>query len=224
MRKVRIKDLIEFRNKSDRSKKTYARSLKTTKKIDSSSGGGDYWISCLSAISNTFKYGKTDFLDEKIELLMNKIDDNDDSRIKLQFKRNADILVDFKSYDFNRIRPKAGLTFLKKPSDKSVIEVKGLTLKSTPHHIFSFSRKGSDEMGAVWFIAKLDGFKKNELGMFSDILYRSLGKHYSKDYFINSEYCIAVDVVNKMNVSYKEIENGKVPILIDATIDEINGL
>lgn len=224
MKKITIKNLIDFRRKSERSKKTFAYNLKLDKKSDDSSGGGDYWISCLSAISNGFKYDKVDYLNDKIKLLKDKVEVSDDRRIKMQFQRNMDILFGFEDFDFKTIRPNADLKFLKKPSDKSIIDISGFPVQARPNHVFTFSKKGSDEIGAVWFIAKLDGYKKNELGMFADMIYRYLNKHYSKDYFVNPKYCIAIDVVNGKEVSYKEIKKGKIPILIESTIDEIKKL
>jgi|WetSurMetagenome_2_1015567.scaffolds.fasta_scaffold769838_1 hypothetical protein len=56
MRKLSIKDIIAFRGMSDVRKKTFALKLKTHKEKIDSEGGGDYWISCLSAISNGFKF------------------------------------------------------------------------------------------------------------------------------------------------------------------------
>ncbi len=224
MKKITIKNLIDFRRKSARSKKTFVKNLKLDKKSDDSSGGGDYWISCLSSISNVFKYDEIDYLREKIDLLIEKIDVSEDTRIKTQFQRNIDILFGFEEFDFKTIRPKTELKFLKKPSDKSLIDIKGYPVQAKPHHLFSFSEKGSDEIGAVWFIAKLDGYKKSELGMFADILHRYLEKHYSKNFYVNPKYCIAIDVVNGKEVNYKDIKKGKIPILIESTIEEIKNI
>ena len=55
MKKLSIKEIIEFSGKSDKSKKTFALNLKIDKQKKDSEGGGDYWISCLSAISSGFK-------------------------------------------------------------------------------------------------------------------------------------------------------------------------
>lgn len=224
MKKITIKNLIDFRRKSERSKKTFAYNLRLDKKSDDNSGGGDYWISCLSAISNAFKYDEIEYLSDKIELLKDKIEVSDGRGIKLQFQRNMDILYGFEDFDFKNVRPKADLKFLKKPSDKSILDIKGFPIQARPNHVFTFSKKGSEEIGAVWFIAKLDGYKKSELGMFADIIYRYLEKHYSKDFFVNPKYCIAIDVVNGKDVTYKDIRKGKIPVLIENTIDEIKKL
>ena len=106
---------------------------------------------------------------------------------------------------------------------KSIIDIRGLHIQSKPSHIFSFSETDSEEVGGIWFVAKLKGFKEAELGMFADIIYRYLKKHYSDDFYVNSKYCIAIDLFNGQKLNYSEIENNKIPKLIDSTIDEIKG-
>lgn len=225
MEKVTITELVDFRRKSERSKKTFANNLRLRQKSDNDdSEGGNYWISCLSAISNVFRYNNIDLLDEKIELLSEKIEVTEIKRIKSQFQRNIDILNNFEDFDFQDIKPNSDLTFLKKPTSKSIIDIKGFPVLVSPNHVFSFSINNSEEIGAVWFVAKLDGYNKSELGMFADILYRYLDKHFSNDFFVNTSFCIAVDVFNGQKVIYEDIEKGEIPILIEKTIDEINRL
>jgi len=225
MEKIRIKELVQFRRKSERSKITLVNNLKLNKtsEIDSSSGG-DYWISCLSAIANSFKYNTIEFLGEKIDLLIEKIRTTEDKRIKNEFQRNVDVLYSFGDFDFQEIKPNAELTFLKKPTDKSILDINGLPIQAKPDHVFTFSINNSEEIGAVWFIAQLDGFDKGELGMFVDILYRYLDKHFSKDFYVNTSYCIAVDVNKAQRISYKDIEEGRIPILLDQTVNDIKKL
>lgn len=221
MEKVTIKNLIEFRGKNERTKITFVNNLKKPKLKLNDDSGGDYWISCLSAIRNTFKFNNEDLLDEKIDLLYYKIGNSDIPRIKNQFQRNIDILSNFKDFDFQHLKPKVELNFLKQPKNYSLIYIEGLPIEAKPCHIYTFSQNGSEEIGGVWFVAKLGGFRKRELGMFADLLYRYLKKHFEMDFYINSKYCIAIDLYNGLEVSYSNIENGDIPILIEKTINEI---
>ena len=225
MEKIRIKELVQFRRKSERSKITLVNNLKLNKtsEIDSSSGG-DYWISCLSAIANSFKYDTIEFLGEKIDLLIEKIRTTEDKRIKNEFQRNIDVLYSFGDFDFQEIKPNTVLKFLKKPTDKSILDINGLPIQAKPDHVFTFSINNSEEIGAVWFVAQLDGFDKVELGMFVDILYRYLDKHFSKDFYVNTSYCIAVDVNKAQRISYKDIEEGRIPKLLEQTVNDIKKL
>ena len=102
--------------------------------------------------------------------------------------------------------------------------IKGLEVQAVPHHVFAFQKDDVEEIGAILFIAKLNGFKKDELGMFSDVLYRYLKTHYSKEYQLNPNYCIAVDVCNNLEVNYSQLEKGEIPMILNSTLDEIKKL
>jgi hypothetical protein len=223
MEKLTVKNLIKFRGKNDRTKITFANNLKKEKiKSDENPSGGDYWISSLSAIRNTFKFGNADLLDEKITYLRDKIKFSEINRIKDQFQKNIDIVTNFKDYDFQHLKPKFNLTFLTQQKYQAILDIKGIPVEAKPCHIFTFSNNNSEEIGGIWFVAQLKGFPKSELGMFTDMLYRYLDKHYSKDFYVNPNYCIAIDLYNGQEVNYTEIQNGKIPILIDSTLDDLN--
>ncbi|MEN3324812.1 hypothetical protein VP395_13825 [Mariniflexile soesokkakense] len=224
MKKVTVKNLIEFRGKNERTKITFVHNLKRDKRKSEDSSGGDYWISCLSAIRNSFRLDDESLLDEKIKLLRDKIEVSEIKRIKDQFQRNLDIVNNFKDFDLKHLKPNTNLTFLKQPKVKSILDIKGLPIEAKPCHIYSFSENNSEEVGGIWFITKLNGFKKSELGMFTDILYRYLDKYYSKNFYVNPDYCVAVDLFNAQEINYSDIKSGKIPILIDNTIDELKNL
>lgn len=224
MEKIRIKDLIEFRNKKDGPRKTFVNNLKKEKEKKKDGSGGDYWVTSLSAISNAFRHNNTDFLQEKIDDLQERMAVTNHKNTKNQYRKNIDILIGFKDFDLQQIRPDADLKFHKKPTDKSLIYIKGLPVQAWPHHVFSFSHNNSEEIGAVWFVTKLKGFTKSELGMFADILYRYLESLYSKDFYVNPEYCIAVNAGSGQEATYQDILNGDIPVLIDRTIDELKAM
>lgn len=219
MEKITVKELIKFRGKNDKSKITFVNNLKKEKQKPEGSSGGDYWISCLSALRNTFKYGNTDLLDEKIELLRDKINATSDKRIKDQFQRNLEIVNNFKDYDFIYLKPNEDLSFLKQAKNKKLLDIKDLPIEAKPCHIFSFSENNSEEIGGVWFIAQLNGFTRSELGMFADILYRYLSENYSQNFYVNPNYCFAVDLYNGQEVNFTELKNGNLPFLIDSTLE-----
>lgn len=221
MKKITIKNLIEFRGKNERTRITFVNNLKKEKDKSEDGSGGDYWISGLSAVRNSFKYDNEKLLDDKISGLADKIRVTEIKRIKNQFQRNIDILNSFKDYDLKHLKPDSNLTFLKQPKVKALLDIKGIPIEAKPCHIYTFSENNSEEIGGIWFIAKLNGFKKSELGMFADILYKYLDKYYSKDYYVNPNYCIAVDLFKGQEVNYSEIEDGEIPILIELTLDEL---
>lgn len=220
MEKLTVKNLVKFRGKNERTKITFVHNLKKEKEKSENESGGDYWVSCLSVIRNSFKSNNLNLLDEKIEYLRDKIRITEIKRIKDQFQRNIDLINNFKEYDFQHLKPNVELTFLTQPKTQTIIEIKELPIEAKPCHIFTFSNNNSDEIGGIWFVAQLQGFKKAELGMFTDILYRYLHKHYSNEYYVNPDFCISIDLFNGQEVNYSEIQNGKIPILINTTLDD----
>lgn len=220
MQKITIKNLIDFKRKSDKTKITFVNNLKKDKKSDGESGG-DYWITSLSAISNFFKYDKPELLDEKIEELRGKIEITNDKKVKDQFQRNIDILENFKEFDLNKIKPKSELNFLKQPKSDSIFDISGLPVEAKPRFIFSFTGDNDEEVGGIWFVARMKGYSKTELGMFAEMIFRYLNKRHSDNYSVNPEYCLAIDTTDGKEVKYKEIIDGKILSVIEKTIEEI---
>ncbi len=158
---------------------------------------------------------------DKVYELEDKFENTDYQRTKTMYGRNIDILYKYEVFDFNIWKPNEQITYIKKHKSDFVLTIKGLPIEAVPHHVFSFQGDDIKEIGAIWFIAKLDGYREVELGMFTDILYRYLKNTFSKDYTLNPRYCTAVDVVNNFAVNYYQIEKGEVPSILDKTIDEI---
>jgi hypothetical protein len=224
MKTLSIKDLIEFRGKSEKSKKNFAASLKVDKDKVTTDGGGDYWISCLSAIGNSYKSNDLGAIVDKREELEKKSKETKYKRTKVMYERNMHILSNYEGYDFKKWRPAKKLVFKKKHKGDFVLAIKGLQVLASPRHVFTFQKDEVEEVGAIWFIAKLNGFQKDELGMFTDILYRYLKTHFSKSFTVNSKYCVAVDVFNKADVNYSQLENGDLPKILNSTLEELKKL
>ncbi len=221
MRKISIKDIIKFQKYSDRKKQTFASDLKKVLEPKDNDGGGDYWISSISAISNAFKSNNNKLIVEKIDELEGKLEAPLMNRTKVMYERNISILGNYEEFDFTNWVPIRNLNYLKKYKENFVIDLSGLRVHAVPQHLFTFDLGGKEEIGAIMFIATLDGYEKEELAMFTDVLYRCLDLHYSKHYSVNKEYCIAVDVENEIDVNYKQIELGKIPKRLNAIIRDI---
>ena len=230
MKKITVKELVEFKRKSsERTKKSFAFKLKNREvknKIESEeeNGGGDYWITSTSCIYNVFKQNNDNFYDSKIDELHSKYENSEDKRTQSMYKRNIDILTGFKDFDFNEIKPSTDLKFEKIPKSYKILTIKKFPLYLNPSILFSYIEDDKKLLGALWLIPQLNGFKKSELGMFCEILYRFLIKNYSNNYQISEDFCIAVDTYNGQKVSYTELVKGYIPFLIDQTLDEIKEL
>ncbi|MEN5058451.1 hypothetical protein [Sphingobacterium kitahiroshimense] len=101
---------------------------------------------------------------------------------------------------------------------------KRLPLFAKPHHVFTFEENNVKKIGAVWFVAKLRGFKNEELAMVTDLLYRYLETKYSDKYELAMDYCIAIDVNTSNRIAYSRIDNGEVNSALIATVDEMKKL
>lgn len=224
MKKLSIKDLIEFRNKSDRAKKNFAASLKFEKEKVEKSEGGNYWITSLSAISNSYRYNVLQHIKDKIDDLEEKVEETENERTKIMHQRNIDILYNFEDFDFKAWRPSKNLKVIKKNKADSILKLNGIQIQATPHHIFTFGKDEVKEIGGIWFIAKLSGYRKDELGMFVDIMHRYLNSNFSDEYTVNPKYCIAVDVVENFAVNYAQLQSGEIPEVLNVTINELKKL
>lgn len=224
MKKISIKDVVDFRRKSPRSKQSFALNLKLSKEKANTKGGGNYWISATTAVSKSYKISDIQPIIDKKDKLAEKHEETNYRGTKVMYKRNIEILNTFEKFDFDKWRPSKEIKFLRKHKDYSVLTINGLDIQVEPNHIFSLKKDNIEEIGAIWFIAKLDGLKKEELGMFTDILYRYLHLYYSEKYTISPQYCIAVDLVNGFDINYLQLKKGKIEKILDSTINEIRKL
>lgn len=224
MKKLSVKDLIEFRRKSDRGKKTFVESIKSKVLEAPAEGGGDYWITSLSAVYNSFKQDDIKIVDKKIDELYRKLSDSQHSITKSMYNRNISILERYKKMDRNTLRPNEKLSFLKKSTSDSLLTIKGIQVKSSPSHIYTFKTKTEEKVGAIWFVAKVNGYRIEEVGMFCDMLNRFLVHNYSKRYQLDPKYCIAVDTLSGHRVEYSQIEDGNISPMLTSTLDELSKL
>jgi len=225
MRKLSSKSILTFRLKSRKGKETFAANLKLPIKPKvSKEGGGDYWISSLSAISNSYKDNSVDSMTDKISELHGKITKATPPQVRNMYQRNIGILNSFLGYDLKRLRPGKDIEFLKKDATKSILTIKGLEIETDSRYAYVFKDNKTEKVGAIWLIAKLEGYEKEELGLFADILFRYLKKNFSKKYELDSKYCLAVDVMAPQQISFSQVESGIVPAILDTTLEEIRRL
>ncbi len=221
MKTLTIKNLIEFRGKSDGSKKFFAQSLKLDKEQEHSEGGGNYWAICLSAIGSSYKNNDTQSVSDKIDEFEDASKTTEYERTRVMYKRNLDILRRFEDYDFDELRPSENFKTLTKPRWQQVLAINGLPVKVTPSHVFTFGNKDAKEIGAIWYVAQLGGFREEELAMYVDITHNYLETHYSEKYTINPQYCIVMDVCSGFSINYAQLQEGGIPRVLNSTTKEI---
>jgi len=221
MKNLTVKKIIEFRKKSERSKRQFVADLRLEVEKDKTDSGGDYWVSSVSALCNAYKRSDTQIVKDKMEELEEKLGGTEIKITKNMYQRNIEILYNYENFDFKQLQPVKKMTYQRKAKSSALLLIKGLAIQAKPSHVFTFERNGVKEIGAIWFIAKLGGYKKDELSIFADILYRYLKIASSGTYVLNPDYCLAVDVVNAYEVNYAQIQNGEIPEMLVSTLTEI---
>ncbi|MEO8886355.1 MAG: hypothetical protein ABI367_09850 [Mucilaginibacter sp.] len=219
---VTIKQLVEFRRLSDRGRKTFANRIQTPNTSASSEGGGDYWISCLSAIGNTYRGLNNQLITDKISELDKKYQGAKHSNTKNMYKRNLEILQIYERFNFAIWQPAGTLKFLSRP--KVTLHLRNVPLQLLPQHVFAFDNQGTQMVGGTWFVHWLDGFSIGDWGMYTEAMYEYLNLVYGSVYQVDPNFCLTVDVVGQSAVNYTRLSNGSVPALLSTTLDELNML
>lgn len=221
MKTISVTEIIDFKRKSAKSKQTFAMNVKLGMDEKKSDNGGNYWSSSTSAINKSFKLNNIQPVKDKQKELITLYRTADNLRNKNNYERNIEILNTFEDLDSERWRPKAELTFKIKNKEYSILALKGIKVKVNPSHIFTFNMNGKENIGAIWFIAKKGGLRKEELGIYTDILYKYLDTNYAKEYSLNDTYCRAVDLVTGSDVTYQQLKDREIPKILNKTIDEL---
>lgn len=222
MKKISVDKLIDFRRKkSDGTKFTVLHKTQEEKVKKPDESGGHYWVCCISTARSVFKTDDKNLLTLKMDELQEWIEATDHEGTKKRWKQNITMLHHLEDYDFGSIKPSTPIHLLKKPSDKLVLKINDLMIESSPQDVYSYTNGDFEEVGAVWFVAKKDGFTKSELAMYCDIMYRFLHLAYSDKFKINPKYCVAVDLFNAQEVNYAQIISGEVISLLDSTIEDV---
>ena len=221
MKKITVKNLVEFRKKTDRGKRSFVERIKSNKAETSKEGGGDYWVSSLSAVCRAFKNDDPNVIDDKIIELQQKIADTVVTITKNMYQRNIAVLQSCKNIDFRKIRPSGRLLFLSRAGSNPILVIKGVQVEARPNLIYLFGKKGEESIASIWFVAKKDGYSIEEIGMFSEMTYRFLKHNYMKKYQLAPKYCVAIDILKNQIVNYSDIENGTISPILNQTLDQI---
>ncbi|MCM4161277.1 hypothetical protein FHG64_06390 [Antarcticibacterium flavum] len=225
MEKFPTAKIIEFRRKkSDSSKLTLLKNLKTPKIKEKNSEGGNYWTTSISAISKYFKTEEKELILDKINDLLGRYNLAQAKTSKGMYLKNIEILHNFENFDFTSYKPESTLSYKAKPNEKSIVKIKGVPLQIRPQHVYSYKENNEDKIGAIWFVSIKDGFNPGEIGIFTEALNEYLFSNYSKNYIIEPDFCIAVDVSSLNSVKYSQITSGEIPSLLHSSLESIQKL
>lgn len=222
MKNLSIGQIVEFRKKTDRAKKTFVERLSQPieeKKIED--GGGDYWVRSMSAINRAYLTSDNQFIKNKIDDITADLLKSTVNTTKLMYERNLQILHNFEDIDFKDFIPVSNFTFLEKEAKKANFDINNLPIKIKFNQLYVFENNKIKYIGGILFVAKLRGYTKTELGVFCEAFFRYLRQKYSKDYIISVENIKVVDVITLEEVTYEMLENGSVPKQLENTINLI---
>lgn len=219
MKKISVKNIVTFRNKSEKTRKTFIDNLGKRNEVVSD-GGGNYWVRSLSALSNAVKEKSTEPIKEKIADILKDFRPNMIKQTKDMYERNLSILHNYEDADFSNWLP-ANAKILSKHSKKAIIDISGLPVQITPSQVYSFEEGDDKYVGAIWFLAKLEGFRKEELGIFAEALHIYLTANFEENHCISAKNCLIIDVLNTEDVNYQMIVDEEIPSLLLATLESI---
>jgi len=225
MKKINVKDLIDFRRRSDRRKKTFVNDLSfindKQKSIEASIDARDYWVRSLTALSRAFKEGHNSIIAERIQSIVEAYKPDMIRKTKIMYDRNLQILYNYEDFNFSNLKPTTEIQILEKTRKKGVLIIKDFSIKVLLHQIYSFENEKGLSLGCVLFLAKLDAYKPHELGMFAEAVYNFLDSNYSNRYYVSSKDIRIVDVMTNTNIDYQMVIDGRIPSLLTSTLDEI---
>lgn len=220
MKRISINNIIKFRKRSDKTRKSFLSSLDRESKTKTDNSGGNYWVRSLSAMSKSFKYNNTEPIKEKIAEILELFTPSLTKQIKDMYQRNLNILYNYEDFEFSNWIPK-NFEIISKHKKKSIIYIDAIPVQITPSQIYSFEKNNKKHIGAIWFVAKLDRYKKEELGMFAEALFIYLNNNFDTTYEISPKNCLVVDVIEQQEISYKMLIDEEVPVILKTTLDII---
>lgn len=222
MKKISINNIIKFRLKSDKSQKGFLNTI--SKEIEvKSEGGGNYWVRSLSAMNNAIRLNSTEPIKDKITELLGLFVPSLTNQTKDMYQRNLNILYNYEDFDFSIWLPE-NYEIVSKTNKKSIIYIETVPVQITPSQIYSFEKEGKQYVGAIWFVAKLEGYNVSELGMFAEALFIYLSNNFDQDFTVFPQNCLVVDVLGKQEISYQDLIDDKVPAILKSTLKLIKNI
>ncbi|MGX5685683.1 hypothetical protein ACWKWW_14065 [Chryseobacterium cucumeris] len=222
MKKISINNIIKFRLKSDKSQKGFLNTI--SKEVElKSEGGGNYWVRSLSAMNNAIRLNSTEPIKDKITEILGLFSPSLTNQTRDMYQRNLNILYNYEDFDFSIWLPE-NYQIISKTNKKSIIYIETIPVQITPSQIYSFEKEGKQYVGAIWFVAKLEGYNVSELGMFSEALFIYLSNNFDQNFSIFPQNCLVVDVLGKQEISYQNLIDDKVPAILTSTLKLIKNI
>ncbi len=174
-------------------------------------------------MNNAIRTNSNEPIKDKITELLDLFVPSLTKQTKDMYQRNLNILHNYEDFDFSKWLPK-NYTIISKTNKKSIIYLETIPVQITPSQIYSFEKDGKEYVGAIWFVAKLDGYNITELGVFAEALFIYLSNNFDQNSTINPENCLVVDVIGEQEVNYQELVDNKITAILKPTLELIKKL
>lgn len=221
MKVLTIKNIYNYHHaKTERSKLTILSKLNKDVIADSNDPR-NYWHRSLTAISKAFKKEDHQIIIDRIEGIKEDYTFCTNRLTKLMYERNIRILNNFLDFNFGVWKPQKKIQFISHNNVKSTITINGLQVKIYGVDLYTYIKNDCDYIGGIWFVAQINGYKNEDLALFTDALYRLLHYNFSEKYIIDSDFCCAIDVFTVNSISYTKIKNREIAPNLDKIINEI---
>ncbi len=221
MEKISIKQLLEFKNKSVKSRKTLLSNLEKPKSTVKGSGG-NYWVRSISALSKSIKTNENRFITQKIEEILEKQKQTDVHKTIVMYERNVNILTSFENVDLSKFKPKEELNIESILKANSIIKEKGLPIQVIPNVLFTYKKGDANFVGGILLVAKIQKFTRTELYLQCELLYRYLQRNYSLKYKIEDRFCLIIDMLETKSINREEYDEAEISKVLDEILEEIS--
>ncbi|MEI7628943.1 MAG: hypothetical protein WCJ80_11925 [Bacteroidota bacterium] len=220
MKNLTIKKIFDYSSKTETSKTSFLNKLKSEVQNESTDSR-NYWHRSLTAISKSFKTEDKQCIIDRIEAIESDKEASTNRVTMQMYDSNLRILYNFIDFDFSVWKPQDKINFISQRGAISTIVINGTDVKIHGDDLFVYKRDDKKHIGAIWFVAKKNGYRNEDLALFTDGLFRLLKFNFSDEYVIDPDYCLAVDVFKVNAINYSQILNYDVSSNLLSIIDEI---
>jgi hypothetical protein len=122
MRKLSLRNILDFKRISHRRRRTLIGKLNNPQKAKTESSG-HYWITGISAINKAFQQNDNSIITDKILELLSKYESSPHKRTKNMYMRNIVMLRNYENFDFTVLQPCSELKLIPKSHKHSIINI-----------------------------------------------------------------------------------------------------
>lgn len=225
--KIKIKEIVDFKGYGQRKKKNFITKLKlpvAVIEVKEKSDARDYWVRSISAIIASCKANNNEKIVQKITDIERDKNGTTNRRTIQQYDNNLKILSTFRDFNFRDLFPE-NYKILEKGLKKGEIIIQNdFEIKVQISLPFTFEIGEVTKVGAIWFVAIKNGYKRSQLGIFAELAFNFLSSNYSESYEVCPENILIVDAYSTRSVSYSMLQSGEIPSELQSTLSEIQTL